>query len=305
VADVVSSPVSVPAAAGQAFVQEKSNPAPTPRPIPDPQEVRVRARKPTPPPEPEVEYAEEVEEKPVKPVRSRSKREEGISTRPVRHKDVETEDEEEETKGARRPRRLKRRRPKERPKSLTPGGWGFIRWVAVTMVYAFVGTGYAAYMITHDHVPELILNSIYWAVMMPVGLVIFVASMFIGSAVAGGIDFGDAFTAIPKAIFLLAPINFIYAVVPIGMAAFFFALPFWIVGLILLYGLDVWEAKFIIVINWLLGKGAGMLILLIVVAMIHGATMDKDKDKNSPDSGDDDPMGAPFQKDPPKLRLRR
>src|SRR5262245_15330551 len=96
VADVVSSPVSVPAAASQALVQEKSNPAPAPRPTPDPQEVRVRARKPTPPPEPEVEYAEEVEEKPVKPVRSRSRREEAISTRPVRHNDATRIEDEEE-----------------------------------------------------------------------------------------------------------------------------------------------------------------------------------------------------------------
>ena len=123
----------------------------------------------------------------------------------------------------------------------------------------------------------------------------------LGSAIAGGIDFGDAFTAIPKALFLLAPINFIYVVLP-GMVSFFVALPFWIAGLILLYGLDVWEAKFIIVINWLLGKGAGILIFLMVLALMYGATMDKDK--GSLDDSGDDPMAVPAQRDMPKMPPR-
>jgi hypothetical protein len=301
VADVVSSPVSLPTAAAPALVQAKSSPAPAPKPIPGPEEIRIRARKPPPHPEPDIEDAEELEEQPVKPARSRSRREEAISTRPVGRNGTDTEEEEEEVKGVRRPRRFKRRRRKEPQRSLIPGGWGFIRWVAVTMVYGFIGTGYAAYMMTHDHVADLVVNAVLWGVLMPVGLVIFVASMFIGSAIAGGIDWGDALTAIPKAIYLLIPINFIYVVFP-GMVAFLFALPFWIAGLILLFGLDVWEAKFIIVINWLLGKGAGMLIFLIVIAMLHGAQMDKEKDSSN-DPGDDQ-MGAPFQKDPSKTKLR-
>jgi hypothetical protein len=158
-------------------------------------------------------------------------------------------------------------------------------------------------MIVTDHVGELVLAAVYWAVMMPVSLVLFFASMFIASAIAGGIDFGDALTAIPKALFLLAPINFIYALLP-GFFAFALSLPFWIGGLILLFGLDLWEAKFLIVINWFLNKGAGILIFLIVISMMHG--IEKAKEKDSPDDvGDDDgQIVAPIQKAPPNLKMR-
>jgi hypothetical protein len=273
----------------------------SPRRQPEPDDVRVRSPKPAPLPEPDVEDAKEVEERPPKPARSPSRsRQEAISTRPIRRNETTEEDEEEE--GTPRPRRFKRRKRKGPSKSIIPAGWGFIRWVAVTLVYLMIGTGYSAYMITHDHAGELVVSAIFWGIMMPVSLVIFVASMFIGSAIAGGIDFGDAFVAIPKALFLLAPINFIYVVLP-GMISFFVALPFWIAGLILLYGLDVWEAKFIIVINWLLGKGAGILILLMVGAFIYGQ-MNKDLDKGSPDDSGDDQMAVPAQRDMPKLPTR-
>ena len=265
---------------------------------PESEEVRVRARKPIP--EPDVEDAEEVEDRPSKPVRSPSRsRQEAISTRPIRRS--ETTDEEEEDDSP-RPRRFKPRKRKRTSKSILPAGWGFIRWVAVTLVYLMIATGYAAYMLTHDHAGELVFNAVFWGIMMPVSLVIFVASMFIGSAIAGGIDFGDAFVAIPKALFLLAPINFIYVVLP-GMISFFVALPFWIAGLILLYGLDVWEAKFIIIINWLLGKGAGILIVLMVGAFIYGQ-MSKDLDKGSADDPTDDQTVVPAQRDMPKLPTR-
>src|SRR5438094_292819 len=227
VADVSPLPAGAPPASLAAPAMAAENKA-SPRRRPEADEVRVRARKPAPVLEPDVEDAEEVEARPSKPVRSPSRRQEAISTRPIRRNEPTEEDEEEE--GAPRPRRFKRRKRKRPQKSILPAGWGFIRWVAVTLVYLMIGTGYAAYMLTHDHAAELVVNGVFWGILMPVGLVIFVASMFIGSAIAGGIDFGDAFTAIPKALFLLAPINFIYVVLP-GMVSFFVALPFWIAGL--------------------------------------------------------------------------
>ena len=73
------------------------------------------------------------------------------------------------------------------------------------------------------------------------------------------------------------------------------------------FELDIWESWFMVVINWFLNVGANVLTVLIVIAMLHGAEMERDK--ASPDKLDDDPIGAAFQmqKDPPmgNQRLRR
>src|SRR5712692_9481898 len=179
VADVGPLPAGAPPASLPASARTSEAKA-SPRRRPDSEEVRVRARKPAPVPEPEVEDAEEVEDRPRRPARSPSRREEAISTRPIRRSEPTEAEEDEEEEEVARPRRLKRRKRKQPQKSILPAGWGFIRWVAVSLVYLMIGTGYAAYMMTHDHVPELVVNAIFWGILMPVSLVIFVASMFIG-----------------------------------------------------------------------------------------------------------------------------
>jgi hypothetical protein len=184
--------------------------------------------------------------------------------------------------------------------------WFWVRWVVAAGVYIIIGSAIAIHMVATGHVEELIFDAISWAVMMPISLFLFFISMFIGSAIAGGIDFGDVRTAIPKAIFLLAPINAFYALFQ-WYIGFFAAAPFWIFGLMFLFELDIWESWFMVVINWFLNVGANVLTVLIVIAMLHGAEMERDK--ASPDKLDDDQIGAAFQiqKDPPKgnQRLRR
>ena len=307
VADVIPYPAGSPAAAVPAPVAAEDKGSPRFRA--DQDEVRVRARKPAPVPEPEVEDAEEVEERPARPIRSGSRRQEAISTRPLRRNEpTDVEDEEEKAaREASRPRRFKRRRRRPQRSSSGSGrAWFWVRWVVAAGIYIVIGSGIAIHMVATGHVEELIFDAISWAVMMPISLFLFFISMFIGSAIAGGIDFGDVRTAIPKAIFLLAPINAFYALFQ-WYIGFFAAAPFWIFGLMFLFELDIWESWFMVVINWFLNVGANVLTVLIVIAMLHGAQMERDK--SSPDPLDDDPIGAAFQmqKDPPKgnQRLRR
>jgi hypothetical protein len=167
-------------------------------------------------------------------------------------------------------------------------------------VYLVVACALIVFMITTGHVDDLILYGLGWAIMMPVSLVILIASMFIASAIAGGIDFGDARWAIPKGLFLLAPICLINVIFSWRLGLLL-SIPFWIGGLMLLFGLDVWEAKFMILINVALATVAKILIFLIVIAMLHGAEMEREKE--SPDDSGDDALVVP-QKDPPKTKLR-
>jgi hypothetical protein len=271
-----------------------------------PEEVRVRAQKPAPIPEPEVEDAEiedaeEIEEAP-RPVRSKSRQ--VISARRLgRASPPETDDEEEEEPAPRpRPRRFKRRK-RPRPKSTTPRSYRWVGWVVVSVIYLLAAGGLTIHMIISGHTFELVVHAIEWAILMPVTLVIFFVSMFISSAIAGGIDFGDVKTAIPKALFLLAPVNFINVLL-FGWAGFFLTLPVMVIGFIILFGLDLWEARFVVLINWILIRGALFLINLTAALIIRGPAMPQNDFKHD---FDDQRLQAPGQKAPrdPQQWLRR
>jgi predicted Zn finger-like uncharacterized protein len=301
-AEVADVPTSKPVAAAPPI----EPPQPVMQSSAEPEEVRVRARRRAPAPELEVEDAEEVEERPPRPVRSPPRRAEAISTRPLRRNeptDADDEDE-EEAREVPRPRRLKRRKRKGPHRRSPLSSYGFIWWLVAGGIYLAVGAGVSFYKVAKGEVFELMMDGIGWAILMPVSVFLLIGSMFAASAIAGGIDFGDVRTAIPKAFFLLAPINFIGIVFP-WYVSLFFTPPFWIIGLIVLYGLDLWETFFLMTINWFLSLGAKVLVVLIVIAMLHGAQMEKDK--LAPDELEDQQIGAPFPKDPPKSnqRLRR
>jgi hypothetical protein len=282
---------------------EQPQPQPVMQSSTEAEEVRVRARRPAPIPEPEVEDAEEVEESP-RPARSKSR--EAISARPLRQTPPPEADDEDQAEEAStpRPRRFKRRRRRRREKTVL-GNWRWIRWAVAIVFYLLVGGGLTVHMIATGHFLEWLAYAIEWAVMMPITMGLFFASMFIASAISGGIDFGDLFTAIPKAFFLLAPMNLIGVVLNLYLGVFV-NFSFLVFGLIVLFELDVWEAKFMIIIYMFLAIGAKLLIVLLVISMIHGAQMEMDK--NSPDDMDGQ-FDVPAQKAPnlPKSRkeLRR
>jgi hypothetical protein len=168
-----------------------------------------------------------------------------------------------------RPRRRKRKR--RRPQLSSRLSFGkdsptYLRWVIALGVYGACGMAIVGWMIASGQVLELIIGGITWCMMMVISVGILIASMFISSALAGGIDFGDFFTAIAKSFFLLAPINFLY-LLPLeglGFLRWFLVLPIWTFGLMALFGLDLWEARFLISINWLLNLG-GIFVLFMAV----------------------------------------
>jgi hypothetical protein len=179
------------------------------------------------------------------------------------------------------PRSKRRKRKRRRPQSVASSGPPtYLRWVIVGAVYGLIGLSIAGYMIANGQLADLLVYGIVWAVMMVVSSIILVASMFISSAIAGGIDFGDAFTAIPKSLFLLAPINLLYLLplAGIGFIRFFLVLPIWTIGLMTLFRLDLWEARFLIFINWLLNQGAFFVLFMMFTAMMQAGKLDLERD---------------------------
>jgi hypothetical protein len=86
-------------------------------------------------------------------------------------------------------------------------------------------------------------------VSIPIKLVVLIISMYLSSALGGGINFGDAKTAIIGAIFLIFIVNLVELIPKVGI---YITLVVWLIGFMTIFSLDPWEARFLLFINWLI-----------------------------------------------------
>jgi hypothetical protein len=143
--------------------------------------------------------------------------------------------------------------------------------VFLLLIVAAISAAFAGY----GH--EVLLYGVIFAVMIPVSTGILILSMIISSSIAGGIEFGEVHVVIPKAIGLLLLVNIVQIIIPslFGVPGYYtrlIALPVWLFGLMLLFHLDLWEARFLIFVNWFFNYVSTWLVVLIVIAaMSHMA----------------------------------
>jgi hypothetical protein len=101
---------------------------------------------------------------------------------------------------------------------------------------------------------------IAFAILLAISVVILIISMFITSALGGGVEFGEVHIVLAKAIPLLIVIALL-ELVPFGV---FLAIPVWWFGLMLLFRLDFWEVRTLVFVNW----GLNALVHYALLAML-------------------------------------
>jgi hypothetical protein len=180
--------------------------------------------------------------------------------------DVEA-DEEEELPKKKRKKKSKRPRPDDEGMGVPDWAWWWAGAFATLAVVVAFGIAIAMRKDTVGPVFFLVVNVV---ILVPVGFVVLIISFLLASMLAGGIDFGPVNTAVPKALILLLMSSFIEM----------FGLPFfvdsgilfilWLIGLMVLYHLDVWESWFVIIMNWVLLKAAFFAVLMLVLATATG-----------------------------------
>lgn len=141
------------------------------------------------------------------------------------------------------------------------------------------------------------------AILIPINIVILVAGMFISSALGGGINFGDAKTAILGAFFLVVVVVLVSLIPVVGR---YLTLIVWLVGFMTIFGLDPWEARFMLFICWILSYIANMAYAHIEHRMIekhlerleqlemeeeerHERNQPRERSRPGKDDPDDDP----------------
>src|SRR5438552_18654171 len=98
------------------------------------------------------------------------------------------------------------------------------------------------------------------AILLPISTVILIASMLLTSKFMGGVEFGTVGAVVAKGALLILLVDGI-TLIPYGI---WLALPVWWVGLMVLFGIDFWEARTLVFINWILNLLARLLILSLL-----------------------------------------
>jgi hypothetical protein len=175
-------------------------------------------------------------------------------------------------------RSKKKKKKKKRPseESSAPGVPRWVWWVGAMGVLV-LGLAIGVVLAVRAGYGELMmLAGIELAILVPISTVILIVSMVLSSVVAGGIDFGEVHIVIPKAMFLLLIINLVM-LVPFGpILTFFFTFPIW---LMTLFGLDLWESRFLVAINSILNLLVKAFLLGLILHAVTHARSAKDVDE--------------------------
>jgi hypothetical protein len=158
----------------------------------------------------------------------------------------------------------KKKKGKRSGAAPAPGNLTWIWWAAGAGTLALVGLITAGILIATGHGDDVLFYVVSMIFLVPCSMIILVVSMLIASAIIGGIDFGPVLEAIPKGILLLVVINSISLIPHVGMIL---AFPVWLIGLIVLFRLDFFEAGMLVFVNGSLNTIIKFFLLAMVLSM--------------------------------------
>jgi hypothetical protein len=173
-----------------------------------------------------------------------------------------------------KPKRKKKKKRGIKVESQIPA-WAWIVG-CLGAVIALSGVALAFYLILkasdfRDEGVDWTILLLQFAVGMPISLVILVASMFMSSALGGGIDFGDIKTAITGALFLVFLVNLV-VLIPNGIWLTFGV---WLIGFMTIFGLDWWETRFLFAINFTMN----VVVYFTLIGILNPTTPAGDNEK--------------------------
>jgi predicted Zn finger-like uncharacterized protein len=205
----------------------------------------------------------------------RTDSDEGIQSAPTRRERPKDDPEEvedvvaAEEPGPRR-RKKKKRKPKGRPLTFEGGDSASWPW------WVFGGGGMFAVMflllcVTLFASPEnpAKVFAAFLLIAMPISTVIFFFAMFLSSVILGAIEIGEIHVAIVKSFFLLLVVNMVSLLPGGGYLALFV----WFIGALVVFRLDLWEARMLIFINWILNFGVRFLLLTALMSWAAHASL--------------------------------
>ena len=177
------------------------------------------------------------------------------------------------------PERTRRRKKRRRRKHRERGSRGKPAWIwlvfgagAFMVILTFIGSIFLATKL--DITVDLVAIAIGLAIMMPISAVVAFLSMWISSAILGGIDFGPIPLVILKGAAMLFFVNLCY-MMPLPMYfGVIFALAVWTCGWMFFFGLEFLEARVLAIISWGLMTIVRLFLLAVLVSLVQHGKLD-------------------------------
>jgi hypothetical protein len=182
------------------------------------------------------------------------------------------------------PKRRKKKREFQEPDKAPVPAW---IWWWGSLAAAVLLTGVGLFAMARNGYPLLALYcSLSLVFALPISAFGFALSMLLSNWLGAGIELVEFSTLIPKALLLVLLANLL-ALVP--CAGPFIALAVWFIGATLFFQLEIWEARFLVIVNW----GMGWIIWLVLVGSRISLVTHKKFDGHKGDDRRGDP--APLQ----------
>jgi predicted RNA-binding Zn-ribbon protein involved in translation (DUF1610 family) len=169
-----------------------------------------------------------------------------------------------------RPRKKKKKKKKRRQVREKAGVPGWVWWASGMGSLCLVLLIGAILLVRAG----LGLFVLIYAISVPISVVILIVAMLISSALGGGIYFGELGEVIVKSLLLVMIMNLVILIPFVGRYIFFLVL---LIGSMVLFELDIWEARFFVGINGLLNLGLSILLWHLMMAGITGGHLDENR----------------------------
>jgi hypothetical protein len=105
--------------------------------------------------------------------------------------------------------------------------------------------------------------ALLFGIMLPLSALILAVSMSLTSSFMGGVEFGPAHIVLLKGAGLILLVD---AIAMLPQAGIWLTLPVWWFGLMILFRIDFWEARTLVVINWVLNVFVRFLLVKTLAA---------------------------------------
>jgi hypothetical protein len=164
--------------------------------------------------------------------------------------------------GTRRRKRKKRRRVEVQSGARIPRWvwwWGSLAAAVVLTIAGFYGAAEAGYPITAT------FFAIRLAFAVPISIITFTVSLFVSNWFGAGTDLVEFGSLIPKSLLLVLLASLVGLMPCVGLLV---GLGVWLIGAVIFFKLEAWEARFLVGVNFVLGVAMWVLLIPWLLALV-------------------------------------
>jgi hypothetical protein len=161
------------------------------------------------------------------------------------------------------------KRKKKKKKAAQAGGRGGVPvwvwwWGSLAVLSALTAAGFLG-MAASGYPKLAIICVVRLVIALPISTVIFALSLFISNALGTGVELTDFGTLIPKSLILVLLASLVGLMPCTGG---FVAIRVWFIGSMIFFGLEAWETRILVAVNFIIGLAMWLLLIGAITSIL-------------------------------------